>query len=204
MSEPKQQRALLTRQKLLDAAVEELLERGYARLTTANVAKRARVSRGAQQHHFASKDELLVEAVDQLARRQIAELAGDLGEARDREDLALALDRMFRSYAGPLFAATLELSLGARESAELAEAIEAAEERLGREIQQIGRRILAGVDAPEHEIDRRWGMVISSTRGYAMLGLLRHPPSAVRRQWEYARDRLIDVLLEPAPRSAAR
>lgn len=40
------------RRRILDAAVEELTDKGYAGLRTADVAKRAGVSRGAQTHHF--------------------------------------------------------------------------------------------------------------------------------------------------------
>src|SRR3954465_3588808 len=46
-SEPKQARAHATRRRLLDAAVEELLEHGYVGLTTQAVARRAGASPGA-------------------------------------------------------------------------------------------------------------------------------------------------------------
>ena len=45
-SEPKQERAHRTRQRLLDAAVEELVEHGYANVTTEGVARRAKMSQG--------------------------------------------------------------------------------------------------------------------------------------------------------------
>jgi AcrR family transcriptional regulator len=41
-----------TRTALLDAAVECLIDEGYAAVTTRGVAERAGVSQGAQQHHF--------------------------------------------------------------------------------------------------------------------------------------------------------
>src|SRR4029078_9745926 len=76
-----QQRRDETRRALLDAAVESLIEGGFARTTTLEVQRRADVSRGALLHHFPSKAELLVAAVDHLAEmraRELKQLAGQL------------------------------------------------------------------------------------------------------------------------------
>src|SRR5690242_12442613 len=80
VSEPKQARALATRARLLDAAVAELLDRGYAGLTTPGVAARAGVSRGAQQNHFPRKAALVAAAVRHLATRQLEELREQLAD----------------------------------------------------------------------------------------------------------------------------
>src|SRR5215831_19475699 len=69
-----QQRRDETRRALLDAAVESLIEVGFARTTTLEVQRRAAVSRGALLHHFPSKAELLVAAVDHLAKMRAAEM----------------------------------------------------------------------------------------------------------------------------------
>src|SRR5215470_12505645 len=69
-----QQRRDETRRALLDAAVESLIEVGFARTTTLEVQRRAEVSRGALLHHFPSKAELLVAAVDHLAEKRAAEM----------------------------------------------------------------------------------------------------------------------------------
>src|SRR5512140_2120275 len=69
-----QQRRDETRRALLDAAVESLIEVGFARTTTLEVQRRAKVSRGALLHHFPSKAELLVAAVDHLAQMRAREL----------------------------------------------------------------------------------------------------------------------------------
>src|SRR6478735_1227651 len=80
-----QQRRDETRRALLDAAVESLIQVGFARTTTLEVQRRADVSRGALLHHFPSKAELLVAAVDHLAEmraRELKLLAGQLPEER--------------------------------------------------------------------------------------------------------------------------
>src|SRR3984885_8402275 len=71
---PQQQRREETRRALLDAAVQSVIEVGFARTTTLEVQRRANVSRGALLHHFPSKAELLVAAVDHLAEMRAREM----------------------------------------------------------------------------------------------------------------------------------
>lgn len=193
---PKQERSLRTRAALLDAAVEEMLARGYADLSTAGVARRAGVSRGAQQHHFASKDELLIEAVAQLADRRMTELRdGVAAEAPVEDRVRRTLDLAVEQYGGPLFAATLELGLAARDNAELRAAVADGERTVGPQIQAMGRELLGGTTADEASIDARWTMAVSTARGYASLILLGHPRDRVLAQWAFAREQLVGVLL---------
>src|SRR5678815_4844104 len=84
-----QQRREETRRALLDAAVESLIGVGFARTTTLEVQRRADVSRGALLHHFPSKAELLVAAVDHLAEmraREMKEFASHLPPDPSRID----------------------------------------------------------------------------------------------------------------------
>src|SRR6476661_5018637 len=90
-----QQRRDETRRALLDAAVESLIEVGFARTTTLEVQRRADVSRGALLHHFPSKAELLVAAVDHLAEMRAREMKAfasqlppERGDRGDREAAA--------------------------------------------------------------------------------------------------------------------
>lgn len=65
------ERRATTRAKLLDAAEEALLDRGYAALTLADVASRADVTTGALQRHFSTKQGLLLAVFDRAAERQL-------------------------------------------------------------------------------------------------------------------------------------
>lgn len=58
-AEPKQQRARLKRQALIDAAAKEFGERGYEQSTAKSIAARAQVATGSFYQHFDNKDELL-------------------------------------------------------------------------------------------------------------------------------------------------
>src|SRR6266508_1349164 len=58
-----------TRELLLDATIECLVELGYARTTVHEICLRAGLSRGAQQHHFTTKAELMAGALEHLFAR---------------------------------------------------------------------------------------------------------------------------------------
>jgi AcrR family transcriptional regulator len=55
-----------TRARILDAAVEVLRKKGYAHFRTADVARAAGVSRGAQLHHFATKEKLVYATMEHI------------------------------------------------------------------------------------------------------------------------------------------
>ncbi len=110
-----QARSATTRESVLDAALECLVERGYARTATADVAERAGVSRGAQLHHFRTRASLLAATVEHLAERRLAELRRAL-EARDRvgDEIDAAVDFVWEAYSDPTAYASLELLVAAR------------------------------------------------------------------------------------------
>ncbi len=62
------QRSHETQQRVLNAAVQVLGERGYAGFRTAEVVTVAGVSKGALTHHFRSKDELVLAALEHSFR----------------------------------------------------------------------------------------------------------------------------------------
>ena len=67
---PQEERTRAMRQRLLDATVECLVERGWSGTSTTLVSQRAGVSRGAQLHHFPTKNDLVLAAVEHLSARR--------------------------------------------------------------------------------------------------------------------------------------
>src|SRR2546430_267272 len=55
-----------TRTRILKADAELIRRRGYARFRTADVAAEAGISRGAQLHHFPTKDSLVVATLEHV------------------------------------------------------------------------------------------------------------------------------------------
>lgn len=201
---PKQERSRETRRRLLDAAVDELVENGYAGLTTQAVARRAGVSRGAQQGHFPHRTTLVAEAVRHLAQRQIAELGSAIeavpeGSARVRA----ALDVVFDQFSGSLFAVVVELSLAARTAPELREVVRDEERAISRSIVELAPEIF-GDAKTARRFAARWATALSAARGLALLKLVGHPAEAVDRQWAATRRDLLTMLAAPKQAGGTR
>ena len=123
-----EQRSAATRARLLDATIECLVELGYAGMTTTEVVRRAGVSRGAQVHHFPTKAELVEQAIVHLARRRREELRTELERLRRNGDnVSIAVEMLWKSFAGPLFTAAVELIVAARTDPALRSAVVAVE-----------------------------------------------------------------------------
>jgi AcrR family transcriptional regulator len=65
-----------TREKIVQAARELVVERGYDDVSTADVLERAGVSRGGLYHHFDGKEQLFAAVIAALERDFIARLVG--------------------------------------------------------------------------------------------------------------------------------
>ena len=115
------ERRATTRAAILDAAIECLVEEGYADTTTRRIAERAGVTPGALQHHFATKAELLSESVRHVrikfAHEMFAKGPPDAPTVDDRSEQLL--DRMWELHMGPLFRASTELLVAARTDPDL-------------------------------------------------------------------------------------
>lgn len=127
---PQSERTRLMRQRLMESTVDSLVELGWAGTTTTVVSRRAGVSRGAQLHHFPSKQDLVVAAVEYLAERRRADLDVTVGDLSTRA----ALDLLASQYTSPVFLAALELWVAARTDADLLARVAPMERRFGREI----------------------------------------------------------------------
>jgi AcrR family transcriptional regulator len=168
-----QQRRDETRRALLDATVESLIEVGFARTTTLEVQRRADASRGALLHHFPSKTELLVAAVDHLAEmraRELKVLAAHLPEGRARTDAVL--DLLWQCFSGTFFQVAMELRTAARTDPELRPVLVTAERALRDRI-LLQARTLFGKDVSEHPgLERALDFTLQFMIGAAMTAVL--------------------------------
>ena len=69
----KAERSAATRVRLLDATIDCLIELGWSGTSTTEVVRRAGVSRGAQVHHYPTKEDLVLAAVEHLCTRRMGE-----------------------------------------------------------------------------------------------------------------------------------
>lgn len=134
------------RERLLDATIECLITNGWSGTSTTLVSQRAGVSRGAQLHHFPTKNALVLASVVHLSERRAAELeqaAANLPRGKRR---TRALLEMFAEhYTGDVFTAALELWVAARTDPELLGPVAELEAQIGRGAHRIAIKAL-GID----------------------------------------------------------
>ena len=114
-----QERGRIAKDAILTAAIECLLEDGYAATTTLRVQERAGVSRGKLLHHFPSKQVLLSSAVKRLMEQRLDEArSADLTGAPPGGDAPArarwAVRRMWDSFFADTFWTAMEIWIAAR------------------------------------------------------------------------------------------
>ncbi len=189
------------RQRLLEATVECLVEHGWSGTSTTLVSQRAGVSRGAQLHHFPTKNDLVLAAVEHLATLRQAELlAGETdlpeGPSRTRAVLEVLSDL----FTGPVFTAALELWVAARTDAALHEAVLGLEARVGRAAHQSTVEAL-GVDESLPGNRELVQATLDLVRGLGLANTMSDDAARRRRildQWARVLD--AELVRAPAPK----
>ncbi|MBG7700961.1 TetR/AcrR family transcriptional regulator [Streptomyces sp. MC1] len=166
---PKQDRSRATRQRLLEAAVACLAERGWAGSTVAVVAERAGVSRGAAQHHFPTREDLFTAAVEYVSEeRSLALRALFPDGAADHRAVVSALVDL---YTGPLFRAALHLWVAASDEEQLRPRVTELEARVGRETHRIAVDLLRADESRPGVRETVQGL-LDMARGLGLANLL--------------------------------
>lgn len=168
------------RQRLLDAAVDCLIEFGVAGTTTLAVQRRAGSSRGALLHHFPTHADLLAASVAELVKRnEAAVTASRTHHAGPHDPLRMAVSAL--AYAGrqPSYLAELELWAVSRTDRPLKQALIAAERAAKREIDRVSADLFARWAAADG-YDDAVALTQNFMRGLAISENLRS--SAARRE----------------------
>ncbi|MEU0545009.1 TetR family transcriptional regulator [Nocardia sp. NPDC005978] len=186
-----QEKSLRTRALLLDAAIDSLAEVGYASASIADITARAGVTRGAQLHHFHTRQELFAQTIDHLTQRQ--------REALQRRVRGLApvsagetlVELVIAPFAGKLGKASVELYVGIANERELRREMLRVQHDLTVELLDA---CAARIDVPRPRLESAFWLTINLVRGATldeMVGRDRVRRKQVLADWA----RLADGLL---------
>jgi AcrR family transcriptional regulator len=169
------ERSAVTTEKLLEATVASLVERGYRGTSTPEVCRRAGVSRGAQLHHYPTKESLVAAAVEHLLSQRVAELQERLSSAPSGMlDLEDAASFLWKVYTGDTFYAWLELVVASRTDESLRGLVAALDQRLVAKAERLVRRfLLPYVDDPRR-IQATTRLILAIFDGLATHRILSH------------------------------
>jgi AcrR family transcriptional regulator len=135
------ERSSAMRERLLDATIDCLVAYGYAGATVTRIAERAGVTRGAQVHHYRTKDDLVTAAVTHLATKS-AEFGWSqiAGVAAAADPVGELLDVLWDMHNGPTFTATVELWVAARTDEGLRQHVATVEPVLLSSLRDVAER----------------------------------------------------------------
>lgn len=184
------ERSAAMRTRLLDATVECLVAHGYCGTTTPRIAEMAGVTRGAQIHHFRSKEDLVVAAIEHLAQQRAQAAIREFGRVGDSSDLVSSmLEFLWEAHQGPLFIATMELWVAARTDPVLAQQIQRVEPIVNSTLITAIAQLL-----PEHPAPRELRNLVytamDALRGILIANFVDHDSARARRRWERACEHL--------------
>jgi AcrR family transcriptional regulator len=180
------QRSAEMRQRLLDATVACLIEFGYAATTTARVVAKAGVTKGAQLHHFPTKEGMVIAAIDYLARQRAQAAIGKIGRVQDSNDPAAAvLEFLWESHQGPMFIATVELWVAARTNPALVHEVKRVEPLVNDTLTTAVAQLLPD-HAERKALRNAVFTAMDALHGIMLLAMVDQDPEVSRRRWDRA------------------
>lgn len=178
--EPKQDRSRATRQRLLEATIDCLADQGWDATTVTAAAQRAGVSRGAAQHHFPAREDLITAALEHMFDARMAEIRAEstqLPEGPGRTEFVVS--RVVDHYTGELFKAALQVWTAAAADPSLRERIVPLEAKFGRTVHQTAIELL-GADDTDPTTRRLVQATLDLARGLGLADVL--TDDSARRQ----------------------
>ncbi|MGL4306071.1 MAG: TetR/AcrR family transcriptional regulator [Mycobacteriaceae bacterium] len=171
--EPQQDRSRVTRLKLLEATIDCLAYEGWTATTVGVVAGRAGVSRGAAQHHFPTREDLITAALDYMfesrTREALAEAeAVSAGAVRSTQEIVVLL---VEYYTGTLFKAALQVWTAAAADEGLRRRVLPLELKFARQAHQMAVQAL-GVDDTDPVVHRLVQATLDLARGLGLADVL--------------------------------
>jgi AcrR family transcriptional regulator len=190
-----EERTSATRARLVEATLDLLLSKGYPAATTQDIASRAGLTRGALAHHFASKDDLVVEAVDHLLKTTTEEIrvyaslvgAGSLS-------IADFVDRLWTIFSGPFFMVTLEHITAARHNEFLKARLVERTRDFHASLDGIWRHFFSESELGTLEVETTFNATLCLLRGMGVQTVLRNDPEYYRRLLRFWKSMLIEQI----------
>ena len=180
-----EERRAETRRKLIDAAIQALQERGAARMTMAEVAENAGLTRGAIQYHFDTPTELLKATVVEIAER----MGGLIDIAALREmDLDSRIDALidanWKAYTSGNYVAFLEIAIQGRIEPDLGKVVRETLAEIELSRAETWTEIFADTGRTREEIVAWRTTLQVMARGLALSRMIAHQDAVVDPQVE--------------------
>jgi len=138
-----------TRRAILEAAIQCIIDYGYARTTTSLIADYAEVSRGAMMHHFASRQAVLKATIKYLHKKRVKEYRKLMeavqvpSEELSRDKIEQSVTETWKYVNLPSSLAYEEILMASRTDKELQEVLGPLEKDFEKNIIDTAKRLFA-------------------------------------------------------------
>src|SRR4051812_5886552 len=167
---PKQDRSRATRRRLLETTIRCLATHGWEASTVGFIAAEAGISRGAVQHHFRTREALILGALEHMFAERAALL--DAMPDRDGPDrIHDVVADLVEAIGGELFRAALQVWTVAAADPDLRAAVLPLERRFARGVHERAVRLL-GVDDNDPATRALIQATLDLARGLALADVL--------------------------------
>jgi TetR/AcrR family transcriptional regulator, regulator of cefoperazone and chloramphenicol sensitivity len=173
-----QQREPESRQRIINAAVQCIIEEGFYRASTNAIAERAGLSWGVIQYHFGSREALMLAVLEEGCQRLVEDLStADIEGETLTERIESYYEILARYYAHPEYLAFVQVLLNLRHdprtSEQTLETMSNIGEPVAAERKRLEKELFAGFAVRNRTVR---GMLFNVLRGIAlgeaMLGAL--------------------------------
>jgi AcrR family transcriptional regulator len=145
---PKQDRSRATRQRLLETTIRCLATHGWETSTVGHIAAEAGISRGAVQHHYRTREDLILGALEHMFAERVALLdALPEPDGSGPERVHAVVAGLVEAIGGELFRAALQVWTVAAADPELRAAVVPLERHFARGVHRRAVRLLRVDDA---------------------------------------------------------
>lgn len=194
-----------TRTRILKAAANLIRKRGYARFRTAEVAKEAGLSRGAQLHHFPTKDSLVVatlEHVFEQAQVQSRRRAAAVNRPRDLIEAVIEDAREF--FFSEHFMVAIDIVLSTSTDQSVRKQILDISRKARRPVETAWTEALAANGVSSQLASDIVALTLSLVRGMALRTLWDNDPKWFDELFSLWRQMIKVFLNDRQPRSRLR
>lgn len=180
-----------TRRKLLDATIASLIANGYAGTTVDAIVTAAGVTRGALNHHFAGKIDLMLAAAGRMTDKFAVKLSDRLGRLSGSDPYESVPRALWEAiYSDTMFVARLELLLGARGQPDFHAAAKGELLRGHQSVHALLAEALAKSGFEDLMPPEAVDLALTNLRGMALERLIRQDEGFVDRQLRLLADSL--------------
>ena len=157
----------LTRDRIVIATLEAIVQFGYESTTMVKIAKLASVSQGSMQYHFPAKIDAIKAAISYLLAKRLNDHQQDLETRPDESDaMGYSIEVYWRHLNEGHYVAYQDLVIAARTHPELAEVLKPAYQRFIKTWRQDAQKLV-----PEWEGKKDMFELICDIGQYQMEGL---------------------------------